>query len=122
VFVLPACETPGPADAHAQPASRPTAPAAAPRGDGQAATMRAAGPSEAASSPAARAPSARPASSAAACPTAPEGMACVPGASFVMGVDTDTHVCDQPGNNHDRAPTTTPAHRVEVSTFFMDLT
>lgn len=56
------------------------------------------------------------------CVAAPEGMACVPGSAFIMGVDTDDHVCDQPGNNHDSAPTTTPAHRVEVSTFFMDLT
>ena len=55
------------------------------------------------------------------CASAPAGMSCVTGASFVMGVDTDDHVCDQPGNS-DRAPTTTPAHRVEVSTFFMDTT
>ena len=55
------------------------------------------------------------------CASAPAGMSCVTGASFVMGVDTDDHVCDQPGNS-DRAPTTTPAHRVEVSTFLMDTT
>ncbi|MCA9576946.1 MAG: formylglycine-generating enzyme family protein [Myxococcales bacterium] len=121
-IVMSACETPGPADAHAQPAVRPAPPAAHPPRTAEPAPPPAGRSSLGPSPGPGQAPAPRAPSTAAPCPAAPEGMACVPGASFVMGVDADAHVCDQPGNNHDRAPTTTPAHRVEVSTFFMDLT
>src|SRR5262249_17049498 len=45
------------------------------------------------------------------CHGAPDGMACVLGAEFTMGVERDAHRCDQPGNT-DAEPPATPAHRV----------
>ena len=56
------------------------------------------------------------------CGTPPDGMACVDGGWFVRGVKSDDHNCGQPGQPREGGPTTTPSHRVWVSTFYMDQT
>lgn len=56
------------------------------------------------------------------CPQAPDGMACVPGATFERGRTDDDHACDQDHQPEDRKSAATPAARVRVDSFFMDLT
>jgi formylglycine-generating enzyme required for sulfatase activity len=56
------------------------------------------------------------------CDKPPDGMKCIEGGWFWRGVDSDDHDCGQPGQPREGGPTTTPSHRVWVSTFYMDQT
>ncbi|MCB9508064.1 MAG: formylglycine-generating enzyme family protein [Myxococcales bacterium] len=49
-------------------------------------------------------------------------MACIPAGEFIRGVDSDDHDCGQPDQLHADVPSTSPAMRVEMSAYFMDVT
>lgn len=57
-----------------------------------------------------------------ACGTPPDGMACVPGGWFTRGVDEDPHDCDQADQPQDGTSSMTPADRVWLETFYIDVT
>ncbi len=49
-------------------------------------------------------------------------MACVPSGTFVRGLDEDSHRCTQMGQPISLEPTTQPAARIALDTYFIDLT
>ncbi len=55
-----------------------------------------------------------------ACPSPPEGMACIPAGSFVRGVDVDPHVCRQGGQSASGRAAFVPAEVVSLGAFFID--
>lgn len=59
---------------------------------------------------------------AAPCGEVPEGMACVPGGWFIRGLDTDAHQCDQASQPARGNVGTTPAQRIWMDTYYIDLT
>lgn len=56
------------------------------------------------------------------CATAPVGMACVPGGWFIRGADEDIHECNQASQPARGNVGTTPAQRVWLDTYYVDIT
>ncbi len=56
------------------------------------------------------------------CANMPTNMACIPGGSFIRGVNADPHRCQQPDQPPTNQKPATPAMNVWVDTFFIDRT